>query len=77
MFNPSPKNNSSAYGYYGGVPCAKHYVPPPAPDFVPCPPTLDEIVVKPECDVPDVPPNRIPNEIDLDRFKLWLYEQNE
>ena len=29
------KNKSSAYGYYGGVTPANHYVPPPVPDFVP------------------------------------------
>ena len=31
------KNRSSTYGYYGGVIPANHYIPPPAPEFVPQP----------------------------------------
>jgi hypothetical protein len=31
------RNKSAPYGYYGGVTQENHYVPPPAPDFVPQP----------------------------------------
>jgi hypothetical protein len=40
------KNKSSAYGYYGGVTPANHYVPPPVPDFVPQPPQGGSILTQ-------------------------------
>lgn len=33
-------NKSKAYGYYGGVTEANHYVPPAVAPFVPCPPSV-------------------------------------
>ena len=33
-------NKSKAYGYYGGVSNANHYVPPGSPGFIPQPPRL-------------------------------------
>jgi hypothetical protein len=33
-------NKSKAYGYYGGVTQANHYVPPAVAPFVPCPPSV-------------------------------------
>lgn len=33
-------NLSKPYGYYGGVTCENHYVPPPRPAFTPHPPSI-------------------------------------
>lgn len=40
-------NNSSIYGYYGGVLPELHYVPPAVPDFIPQPPTLPPLSAQP------------------------------